>query len=454
MSSDKLSQPLSVAKPKAAKSKLTTLPETLDSAREAMNREFCLIERLPGIAVIPNLEDPEIHVYSRGELIQTVCSDRIINGQNVAASWMTWPKRNKCLRLSYAPGKGQFFNNQLNTWVRSTVEPKEGPLNLWFEYLDHIFASDPSNRPWLIQWLAFQFQQPGIKMFSAVVFWSRETSTGKSLFGYIMAELFGHHNFSEISEGELHGNFNHWAARKQFVMGEEIKGSNAQRHADALKSIITRKFVTINTKNTPHYILPDCINYFFTSNHAEAFYLDNTDRRFFVHQLPEKKLSSEWVHHTFMPWLKSGGYGAILHWLLNVDLTNFSPTSAAPHTSARKAMIEANQSELELWWEELVEAIEKPLVLSLDDVWADYSKIKPKERKGQFKRWVKPRLKELYGGHQVRVEGVRVRLFAVSNPADGAFTTELVRLDGLTTEELSQELSESRDRLRDRLNWS
>src|ERR1700733_8729270 len=362
-SSPNVSQP--ALKPvKTAKPKLTTLPQTLDSAREAMNREFCLIERLPGIAVIPTLEDPEIYVYSRGELIQTVCSDRIINGQNVASSWMTWPKRNKCLRLSYAPGKPQFFNNQLNTWIRSTVEANEGELTLWFEYLDHIFESDPSNRAWLIQWLAFQFQHPGIKMFSAVVFWSKETSTGKSLFGYIMAELFGHYNFSEISEGELHGNFNHWAARKQFVMGEEIKGSNAQRHADALKSVITRKFVTINTKNTPHYTLPDCINYFFTSNHAEAFYLDNTDRRFFVHQLPEKKLSAEWVHQTFMPWLKSGGYGAILHWLMQIYLSNFSPTSAAPHTSARKAMIEANQSELELWWEELIEIIDKPLVLS------------------------------------------------------------------------------------------
>src|ERR1700755_2869237 len=116
-----LPQPLPIAKQKPSKSKLTTLPETLDSAREAMNREFCLIERLPGIAVIPTLEDPEIHVYSRGELIQTVCSDRIINGQNVASSWMNWPKRNKVLRLAYAPGREQFFRNQLNTWVRSPI---------------------------------------------------------------------------------------------------------------------------------------------------------------------------------------------------------------------------------------------------------------------------------------------------------------------------------------------
>ncbi len=450
--------PKSAPSPTQQKKPATIIPmsATLESARAALNHEFCFIERLPGIAVIPTLEDPEVHVYSRGEFIQSVCSDRIVGGTNVATEWMKWTQRNKCLRLAYAPGKPRFFQKQLNTWVPSAIEPEKGDLTLWFEYLDHIFASDPSNRAWLMQWIAFQFQHPGIKMFSAVVFWSRETSTGKSLFGYIMADLFGHHNFSEISEGELHGNFNHWAARKQFVMGEEIKGSNAPKHADALKAIITRKFVTINTKNTPHYTLPDCINYFFTSNHAEAFYLDNTDRRFFVHQLPEKKLSAEWVHHTFLPWLRSKGHSHILYWLLNdVDISNFSPTAAAPHTGARKAMIEANRSELEMWWDELLESIDKPLVLTLDDLWTSYAILKPKERKGQFKRWIKPKVRELYGGHQVRIDdSTRIRLFAVSRPEEEFHNHELVRFENLTSEELSQEFLSSRDRLRDTLNWS
>lgn len=340
--------------------KLTTLPHSLETARELLNKEFCFIERLPGIAVIPTPDDPDLHVYSRGEFIQSVCSDRIVNGINTASAWMQWPKRNKVRNLTYAPGKPQIFNSLLNTWVPSPIRPVKGDLTLFNSYLDHIFSSDATHRDWFIAWLAYQFQHPGTKLHSACVFWSSETGTGKSLFGYVMAELFGQHNFSEISEGDLHGSFNFWAARKQFVMGEEIKGSNAQKHADYLKSVITRKFININTKNTPQYTLPDCINYFFTSNHPEAFYLDETDRRFFVHRLGDKKLDADYVERTLKPWLRASGYSAILHYLthevdLSAPLTSsgrpFNPFGAAPQTSARDAMINASRDEVDVWLE-------------------------------------------------------------------------------------------------------
>jgi hypothetical protein len=344
----------------------TVLPfpyATLESAKLALNNEFCFIERLPGIAVIPTPDDPELHVYSRGEFVQSVCSDRIVSGVNVANDWMKWTARKKVRNLTYAPGKPQIFSNLLNTWVPSKIRPKKGDLSYWNSYLDHIFQSDSTHRDWFISWLAYQFQHPGIKLHSACVFWSNETGTGKSLFGYLMAELFGPHNFSEINESELHGRFNFWAARKQFVMGEEIKGSNAQKANDFLKSVITRKFVTIDTKNTPHYTLPDCINYFFTSNRENAFSLDDTDRRFFVHRLSNKKLDADYVEHTLRPWLAESGYSAILHYLKHeVDLSAplaasgkpFNPYGAAPQTAARKAMIEAGKDEVDIWLDEIV----------------------------------------------------------------------------------------------------
>ncbi len=343
---------------------VVTIPQTLESAKAALNLEFCFIERLPGIAVIPTPDDPELHVYSRGEFVQSVCSDRMCGAVNAAGDWMKWAKRNKVRNLTYAPGKPQIFENQLNTWVPSPIKPRKGDLTYWFSYLDHIFATDNTHRDWFVAWLAYQFQHPGTKLHSACVFWSTMTSTGKSLFGYLMAELFGQHNFSEINEGDLHGNFNFWAARKQFVMGEEIKGANAQKHADYLKSVITRKFITINTKNTPHYVLPDCINYFFTSNHAEAFYLDETDRRFFVHQLGDKKLEADYVEKTLKPWLLNGGYAAILHYLMfEVDLAKpvlngraFNPFGAAPETAARKAMIEAGREDVDVWLDYMTSA--------------------------------------------------------------------------------------------------
>lgn len=444
----------SVPQPSPAVKSPTVITQTLDAAKRALNAEFCFIERLPGIAVIPTPDDPELHIYSRGEFIQSVCSDRIADGKNVAASWMTWTGRNKVRNLTYAPGQTRIHSRQLNTWVESKIKPKPGDLKLWHLYLDHIFQSDSTYRDWFIAWLAYQFQHPGTKLHSAVVFWSSETATGKSFFGYLIAELFGEHNFAEINEAELHGSFNFWAARKQFVMGEEIKGSNAQKQADFLKSVITRKTVTINTKNTPHYTLPDCINYFFTSNRENAFMLDDTDRRFFVHRLADTKLDADYVSNTLKPWLAAGGYEAILHWLLNdVNLASplastgrpFNPFGPAPQTVARRAMIDANKSESETWLADLRDRLESPLILTLDDFWDRYhAATKSREPKARFKRWLSTQLVELYDGHQVRVEGYgRLRLFALGSRD----TCETVRQKCLTSADLSQNYLESRDTL-------
>ena len=62
---------------------ITEIPISLNVALERMNREFCIVSRLPGIAVIPTPDDPEIHIYSRGEFCQTVCSNRRVDTESL-----------------------------------------------------------------------------------------------------------------------------------------------------------------------------------------------------------------------------------------------------------------------------------------------------------------------------------------------------------------------------------
>lgn len=40
------------------------IPQSLEAAKRALNAEFCFIERLPGIAVIPTPDDPELQVLT------------------------------------------------------------------------------------------------------------------------------------------------------------------------------------------------------------------------------------------------------------------------------------------------------------------------------------------------------------------------------------------------------
>ena len=204
---------------------------------------------------------------------------------SAAAAWLKWPLRLEAMRLTYQPGEDRFTNNEFNTWPGWGCDAKKGDVKPFKALLSHLFGTaEPAALEWFTRWCAYPLQYPGVKMFSSVVIHGIKHGTGKSLVGYTLAKIYGK-NFTEINQMDLHNNFNEWAESKQFVMGDDVTGSNKRQDADFLKKMITQKELRINAKYTPSYVVPDCINYFFTSNHPDSFFLDDDDRRFFIHEV-------------------------------------------------------------------------------------------------------------------------------------------------------------------------
>lgn len=424
-----------------AKSNVTGI-SPLQSALHDLNHKFVFIKQIASIATIPTSHNPRIDIYSPNVFGNSLLAHMRVDGRSVPRVWLQWPGRREVYSLDYIPGKAQFDskNRSLNTWLPSPIKPQKGDLKRWNSYLDHLFKSDSTFREWFLAWLAYPLQHPGFKLHTACVFWSRATATGKSTLGYIMGKLYGDSNFSEITEGELHSSFNPWVAGKQFIMGEEIKGSSSQKNADFLKALITRKNVTVNLKHAPQYILPDTTNYYFTSNHSEAFYLDTTDRRFFVHELGSDRFDPFYAKNEFKPWLEDGGYEAILHSLLNIDLSlpiaggnsitpdkaPFNPYAAAPQSRARAEMIETGKSEAERWVDLLVdaprEATNREWTMAsgqeLYDIFREQRKHARVPEKA-FLNLIARTLPRVYGGNQIRLaSGARQRYFLIDSTAD------------------------------------
>ena len=58
-------------------------------------------------------------------------------------------------------------------------------------------------------------------------------------------------------------------------MGDDVTGSDKRADADFLKKLITQKELRVNVKYLPAYTVKDCINYFFTANHPDSFFLED-----------------------------------------------------------------------------------------------------------------------------------------------------------------------------------
>lgn len=269
---------------------------------------------------------------------------------SVPMEWMKWPGRRTVNTLTYEPGNKEFtVNGDYNMWTGWGCEPSPGPIEPWVQLLDFIFkGATPEERRWFEQWCAYPLQHPGTKMFTAAVIWGPEKGTGKSLIGYSLGRIYGK-NFGEIGNKELHAEFNEWSIGKQFIMGEEITSTDRRHEADKLKSMITQQTLRVNMKHLPTYEVRDCLNYYFNSNHPDAFFIDDKERRYFIWRVLYAALSQEFYRDTYMSWLNKDGASHLFHYLLNLDLTGFNPSAPAPVTAAKREMVDHGQSDLAAW---------------------------------------------------------------------------------------------------------
>jgi hypothetical protein len=269
-----------------------------------------------------------------------------------ADAWLKWPQRGLVRALTYAPGQSEVtVDGDLNTWAGWGSEPAPGPVKLWSELLKHLLPDDLSgSRTWFEQWCAYPLQNPGFKLRSAAVMWGRQKGTGKSLVGYTLGKVYGA-NFAEIDDSAIDPNnaFNSWARTTQFVMADDITGHSSRRLANKLKVMVSRERIEINEKNIRQYTIPDCINYYFTANDPDAFYLDDGDRRFFIHEVTSAPKTVAF-YDAYDAWYKSkDGAAALFHHLLNLDMTGFHPMQPPPITNAKLEMTALSKTELEQW---------------------------------------------------------------------------------------------------------
>ncbi len=278
--------------------------------------------------------------------------------------WIKWPCRAEYRGMIYAPEQPHIIDREyINTWKGWGTEPKRGEVKPFLEMLKHMIP-DSDFREWFLQWLSYPLQNPGTKLKQAVLLWSIQHGTGKSFIGYIMNDIYGEHG-AIIGERDLHSNFNTWMINKSFIMGEELTGTAGRKEADHVKSLITQEKVTINQKYVPEYVIPDTINYLLTSNHPNALYLEEHDRRFAVYNVAPP--ADYQLYQRVDEWRKRGGAAHLHYYLLhNVDCSSFDINRPAPMTEHKEQMISVGRSEKQDFAHTLVKHPEE--ILNIDNI--------------------------------------------------------------------------------------
>lgn len=278
----------------------------------------------------------------------------VVKKEPAAPAWIRWPMRRSASAVTYAPGAPLLTDDGFyNQWPGWGVEPRAGDVKPWLKLIDFLFeGAEKEAKEWFLDWCAYPLQNPGVKMFSSVVIHGVVQGTGKTLVGLTLGRIYGE-NYKEIKDDDLESTY--WAENKQFIMGDEISGRDNRQYANTLKRLITQRTVTINIKFIPQYDVPDCINYLFTSQHPDAFFIEDTDRRYFVNEVIADDPLPMSFYTEYDRWLWGDGPSFLFDWLLKRKIKNFNPAAPPPRTSAKDRMVRSSKGELAAWVQDLRE---------------------------------------------------------------------------------------------------
>lgn len=280
--------------------------------------------------------------------IITVAGLRLAAGRDLVKLWLEHPERRVvlCDGVVFEPS-GHVSPQQVNLFNGWPLHPSEGSVTRLLEMLYYLVGESDAVFHWILCWCAYPLQHPGAKMRTAIVMHGPE-GTGKNLWWGAVRAIYGEYG-TIITQSELESQFNAWASRKLFCIGNEVVSRQEVYHQKGrLKNMITEDEWLINEKMLPVRTEGNHANFVFLSNVIRPAAPDPDDRRYMVVWTPPKM--DDEFYGAVVAEQRRAGAGALYDYLLKYDCGNFNEHSKPIETEAKRDLIEASMDSPELFW--------------------------------------------------------------------------------------------------------
>lgn len=235
-------------------------------------------------------------------------------------------------------GKQRFINTYLPTYPEPAPADMEYAGDVFLAHLCTLIA-EPEYQQILVDWMAYQVQNPGAKIRWAVLIQGAE-GCGKTALAEALRAVLGTSNVAVLDASLLlRDMFNGWAMGSQVVAIEEIRvvGHNRHEVMNRLKPCISNDHLNIRVPFKPAFQVPNNVNYMMFTNHHDSLAVGEGDRRYFVvnsalqNKAQVRDVGTEhFVQYYSMLKEKAGGLRA---WFTEWKISDkFNPNGHAPVT--------------------------------------------------------------------------------------------------------------------------
>lgn len=297
----------------------------------------------------------DLRILYLNELVQVGTDDKgnpVWKG--VADVWLRHPERHQFIAGVTFDPKGKAPPGVLNLWQGYAIKPAAGDWSLMRSHIKSIICdSDPVRFGYLMGWMARMIQHPAEQGEVAVVMKGGE-GTGKGTLAKALKHIIGHHSLAIANGKHLVGNFNSHLRDVVFLFADEAFFAGDRAHVGVLKSIITEPYLTVEAKYANAVEVPNYLHLMMASNEEWVVPAAMDARRFLVLEVNDTAKNNHEYFGGIWKQMEAGGYAAMLHDLLALDLSGFN-VRAVPTTEGLQRQRKLSLPTTEAWWLDCLE---------------------------------------------------------------------------------------------------
>lgn len=253
-------------------------------------------------------------------------------GLTEAEFWLTHPRRREYRGIGmYPEGTPE---GKLNLWRGWSIEPEPGDWSLMRELIvDVLCAGNEKHGDYVLKWIAFMLQKPGVSPESALVFRGDE-GVGKGTLGRALMRIAGVHGMTVASPSQFAGRFNAHLRDCVFLFADEAFWPGHKDAEGALKQLITEPHISYELKGVDATLGRNLVHLLMASNKDWVVPAGLTARRFAMFNVSDARRNDRAWFGKLKRQMDDGGLAAMMHDLLGMKLGGWHPASAVPQTKA------------------------------------------------------------------------------------------------------------------------
>lgn len=266
--------------------------------------------------------------------------------------WTKNPMRRNYDGITFAPG--QEDPTRYNLWRGFACDARPGKCERFLAHLrDNICCGSESSYQYLLGWMATAVQHPASQGHVAVVMRGKK-GTGKGKFATLFGQLFGRHFVPVTNAEHLVGKFNGHMRDCVVLFGDEAFFAGDKRHESMLKTMVTEDMLIRESKGIDAGPAKNFLHIILASNEDWVVPAGGAERRFFMLDVCDKKIQDlDYFAALDKEYYQEGGREALLHFLMNYDLSNYEVRNVPKTDALQEQKIHSMNPEQEWWFSKL-----------------------------------------------------------------------------------------------------